>query len=114
MSHIWTTLKRMCPNMGATMKNLEVQIGRMATSLKRKLPSDIEVNLKEHCKAITLRSEKQVGESVPTKENISTPNKEDKQIVVEQENQGEGIQKAHKPYSILFPDNLPILKPALP
>ncbi|XP_022868533.1 uncharacterized protein LOC111388104 [Olea europaea var. sylvestris] len=60
-------------NMGATMKNLEVQISQLATSMKSqqkgKFPSDIEINPKEHCKAVILRSGKQTGESELTEDN---------------------------------------------
>ncbi|XP_022868727.1 uncharacterized protein LOC111388274 [Olea europaea var. sylvestris] len=70
-------------NMGATMKNLEVQIGQLATSMKSqqqgKFPSDTEVNPKEHCKAVILRNGKQVGESEPTEESNPTPDKEKEQ-----------------------------------
>ena len=41
------------------MKNLEVQIGQLATTInaqqKGTFPSNTEVNPKEQCKAITLR-----------------------------------------------------------
>ncbi|XP_022858882.1 uncharacterized protein LOC111379688 [Olea europaea var. sylvestris] len=54
-------------NMGAIMKNLEVQIGQLATSMKSqqqgKFPSDTKVNPKEYRKAVVLRSGKQVGEN---------------------------------------------------
>ncbi|XP_022883666.1 uncharacterized protein LOC111400483 [Olea europaea var. sylvestris] len=76
-------------NMGATMKNLEVQIGQLATSMKsqqkEKFPSDTEVIPKEHCKAIVLRSGKQVGKSEPTEDSNPTPDKEKEQVVEEQE-----------------------------
>lgn len=97
------------------MKNLEVQMGQLATSMKSqqqgKFPSDTEINPKEHCKAITLRSGKQIGESLPEEEKNSTPETETDQMVAEQET--EETQKAHKPHSISFPDNPPI-KPPLP
>ena len=50
-------------NMGATMKTLENHIGKLALAMKenssRSFPSDTKKNLRE-CKAITLRSGKQV------------------------------------------------------
>ncbi|XP_022883717.1 uncharacterized protein LOC111400543 [Olea europaea var. sylvestris] len=105
-------------NMGATMKNLEVQIGQLATSMKSqqkgKFPSDTEVNPKEHCKAVVLRSGKQVGESEPTEDSNPTPDKEKEQVVEEQEKQAKGTNKAHGTYSISFPDNPPILTLPLP
>ena len=55
-------------NQGAQLRNLEVQMGQMATMLSKRpqgsLPSTSEVNPrgegKEHCKAITLRSGREV------------------------------------------------------
>ncbi|XP_073273282.1 uncharacterized protein [Primulina huaijiensis] len=51
-------------NMGATMKSLEAQIGHLATALRDQnrghSPSNTEVNPKEQCKAITLRSGKEL------------------------------------------------------
>ncbi|XP_022863452.1 uncharacterized protein LOC111383569 [Olea europaea var. sylvestris] len=89
-------------NMGATMKNLEVQIGQLATSMKSqqkgKFPSDAE----------------QIGESELTENINPTPDKEKEQVVEEQEKQAKGTNKAHKPYSVSFPDNPPILTPPLP
>ncbi|PON42760.1 hypothetical protein PanWU01x14_279370 [Parasponia andersonii] len=53
-----------CNNMNATIKSLEVQIGQLANSIKGqisgKFPNDTETNPKYHCKAITLRSGKEV------------------------------------------------------
>lgn len=103
-------------NMGATLKNLEVHMGQLATSMKfqqqGKFSSDTEINAKERCKAITLRSGKQIGESMPEKVTSPTLDKEADQVAAQQE--AEEAQKAHKPYSISFPDNPPIIKPALP
>ncbi|XP_022881095.1 uncharacterized protein LOC111398428 [Olea europaea var. sylvestris] len=105
-------------NMGATMKNLEVQIGQLATSMKSqqkgKFPGDTEVNPKVHCKAIVLRSGKQVGENELTEDSNPTPDKEKEQVVEEQEKQAKGTNKAHKTYFVSFPDNPPILTPPLP
>ena len=60
-------------NQGAQLKNLEVQMGSMATMLSERpqgsLPSTSEVNTrregKEHCKAITLRSGREVAAPRP-------------------------------------------------
>ena len=56
-----------CTNMSATMKSLEVQVGQLATELKNqkkgKCPSDTKQNPRDHCKAITLRSGKEVESS---------------------------------------------------
>ncbi|XP_075473858.1 uncharacterized protein LOC142504902 [Primulina tabacum] len=62
-------------NMGATMKSLETQIGQLANALREQnmgqFPSNTEVNPKEQCKAVTLRSGKnwrelELGEVKPT------------------------------------------------
>ena len=55
-------------NQAAKLRNLEVQMGQMASLLKERqhgsLPSNSEINLKgerkEYCKAITLRSGKEL------------------------------------------------------
>ncbi|PON34318.1 hypothetical protein PanWU01x14_345350, partial [Parasponia andersonii] len=56
-------------NMGATMKSFEVQIGQLASSINAqktgKFLSDTEVNPKEHYKAITLISGREVGGPKP-------------------------------------------------
>ncbi|XP_022875816.1 uncharacterized protein LOC111394297 [Olea europaea var. sylvestris] len=53
-------------NLGATVKNLEVHIGQIATAIqsqqKGQFSNDTEVNPREHCNAITLRSGKAVEE----------------------------------------------------
>ena len=57
------------------MKNLEVQIGQLAMTINAQqigtFSSNIEVNPKEQCKAITLRSEREIERS-PSKETKST------------------------------------------
>ena len=60
-------------NQVGQLRNLEVQMGQMATMLAERpqgsLPSTLEVNLKregkEHCKAITLRSRREVAAPRP-------------------------------------------------
>ncbi|XP_022863492.1 uncharacterized protein LOC111383608 [Olea europaea var. sylvestris] len=86
----------------------------MKSQQEGKFPSDTEVNLREHCKAVVLRSGKQVGESEPAEESNSPPDKEEEQVVVEQEKQTKGTKTAHRPYSISFPYNPPIITPPLP
>ncbi|KAL2453097.1 Uncharacterized protein Adt_49403 [Abeliophyllum distichum] len=53
-------------NQGAAIKNLETQMGQMAIALSGRapgtLPSNTEVNPKEHVKAITTRSGVQLPE----------------------------------------------------
>ncbi|XP_022841946.1 uncharacterized protein LOC111365637 [Olea europaea var. sylvestris] len=88
-------------NLGATVKNLEVRI---------------EVNPREHCNAITLRSGKAVEErklrevGVPISDPILAREKHTEGQKIE----AEATKKIYKPYSISFPDNPPILKPPLP
>lgn len=65
-----------CNNMGATVKNLEIQIGQLATTINsqqgRTFPSSTEINSKEQCKAITLRNGKEIERS-PLNQTRSTP-----------------------------------------
>ncbi|XP_068666362.1 uncharacterized protein [Aristolochia californica] len=65
-----------CSNMGATMKNLEVQIGQLATTINAQqrgaFPSNTKVNPNEQCKAITLRSGREIERS-PSNKSKSTP-----------------------------------------
>ncbi|XP_035550037.1 uncharacterized protein LOC108989976 [Juglans regia] len=64
-----------CSNMGATIKNLEVQIGQLAKTINSQqrgtFPSNIEMNPNEQYKAITLRSGREIERS-PSKETNST------------------------------------------
>lgn len=80
-------------NMEAIMKNLEVRIGKLAISIKSqqqgKFPSDTEVNLKKHCKDITLRSGTKIGESMPIEVMTPIPDKEEERLNADQGNQGE-------------------------
>ncbi|XP_022857502.1 uncharacterized protein LOC111378519 [Olea europaea var. sylvestris] len=50
---------------------------------------------------------------MPTEEIIATLDKEEEQSNATQENQIKEIRKDYKPYSISFPDNLPIVEPIL-
>ncbi|XP_073139099.1 uncharacterized protein [Henckelia pumila] len=56
-------------NVGTSMKNLEIQIGQLANGLTNQqrgsFPSNTEVNPIEQCKAITLRSGKEVWVDEP-------------------------------------------------
>ncbi|PON34362.1 hypothetical protein PanWU01x14_344900, partial [Parasponia andersonii] len=58
-----------CTNINATLKSLEVNISQLANSIKGqqfgKFPTDIETNPKDYCKAITLRSGKQMETPKP-------------------------------------------------
>ncbi|KAL2486517.1 Uncharacterized protein Adt_31273 [Abeliophyllum distichum] len=72
-------------NQGASIKNLETQMGHMVIALSGRapgtLPSNIEVNPKEHVKAITTRSGVQLPEihvkrSIPNNEKVSSTNEE--------------------------------------
>ncbi|XP_030939518.1 uncharacterized protein LOC115964323 [Quercus lobata] len=109
-----------CSNMGATMKNLEVQIGQLATTINANqrgtFPNNTEVNPKEQCKAITLRSGREIKRT-PSKETESTPtapnNGQSKNKVKEEEIVDDTIRETDKPPSISFPDNSPILSTPL-
>ena len=58
------------------MKSLETQVGQLANELKNqhkgKFPNDTEQNPKDHCKAITLRSRKEVESSRQREEKEET------------------------------------------
>ncbi|XP_028088313.1 uncharacterized protein LOC114288887 [Camellia sinensis] len=114
-------IKTHCTNMGATMKNLEVQIGQLATTINAQqrgtFPSNTEVNPKEQCKAITVRSRKEIERS-PSKETKSTltavnngqsKNKEEEEEIVE-----DTPREMDMPQVISFPDNPPILSTPFP
>ena len=62
----FNSLETHCVNMGAMIKTLETQIGKLAIAVQeqssRTFPSDTEKNPRE-CKAITLRSGKELEET---------------------------------------------------
>ncbi|XP_073273299.1 uncharacterized protein [Primulina huaijiensis] len=68
-------------NMGTTMKSLETQIGQLANALKDQnrgqFPSNTEVNPREQCKAVTLRSGKKIGIPDSAEESVETLVEED-------------------------------------
>ncbi|XP_075504544.1 uncharacterized protein LOC142541982 [Primulina tabacum] len=98
-------------NMGATMKSLETQIGQLANALKDQnrgqFPSNTEVNPREQCKAVTLRSGKEIGIPKPTEENA--------EICVE-ENDGKGASVGEEKVEELKKviEQQPLLKVNLP
>ena len=110
-----------CSNMGATMKNLEVQIGQLATTINAQqrgtFPSNTEVNPTEQCKAITLKSGREIEWS-PSKETESTPtapnNGQSKNKVEEEEIVDDTLRETDMPPTISFLDNPPILSTPLP
>ena len=112
----WTTL-RPTSNMSATMKSLEVQVGQLATELKNqkkgKCPSDTKQNPRDHCKAITLRSGKEVESSRQEEKNGKEAEVE---VEVEVEIEAKKVKpaEASKPRGISFPNNSPIISPPLP
>ncbi|XP_073137428.1 uncharacterized protein [Henckelia pumila] len=69
-------------NMGASMKNLEIQIGKLANTLTNQqrgaFLSNTEVNPIEHCKVVTLKSGKEVGIANPTVEETKVEAKQTK------------------------------------
>ena len=103
------------------MKNLEVQIGQLATTINAQqggnFPSNTEVNPKEQCKAITLRSGREIKRS-PSKETESTPttpnNGQNKNKVEEEEIVDDTLRDTDMLPSISFPDNPPILSTPFP
>ncbi|XP_075475699.1 uncharacterized protein LOC142509748 [Primulina tabacum] len=62
-------------DMGATMKSLETQIGQLANALRDQnrgqFPSNTELNPKKQCKAVTLRSRKELEVQSP-KERVES------------------------------------------
>ena len=110
-----------CSKMGATMKNLEVQIGQLATTTNAQqsgtFPSNTEVNPKKQCKTITLRSGREIERSA-LKETESTPitpnNGQSKNKVEEEEIVDDTLRETDKPPSISFPNSPPILSTPLP
>ncbi|XP_073049622.1 uncharacterized protein [Primulina eburnea] len=95
-------------NMDATMKSLETQIGQLSNALKDQnkgqFPSNTKVNPREQCKAVTLRSGKEIGIPDPTDENA--------EICVE-ENDGMGAsvgeEKVEEPKKLIEHQPLPKL-----
>ncbi|XP_073294558.1 uncharacterized protein [Primulina huaijiensis] len=73
-------------NMGATMKSLETQIGQLANALRDQnrgpFPSNTEVNPKELCKAVTVRSGKELEVQSPKKMVESEKSVEDVEFEV--------------------------------
>ncbi|XP_075473911.1 uncharacterized protein LOC142504960 [Primulina tabacum] len=91
-------------NMGATMKSLETQIGQLANALRDQnrgqFPSNTEVKPKEQCKAVTLRSGKELEVQSP-KERMDK-----EKTVEEEETEGSKAEaEAEQP---------PVFKPTLP
>ena len=62
----WDIIETHCSNMNATMKSLETQVGQLANELKTNRRGSflvIQRKILDHCKAITLRSGKEVESS---------------------------------------------------
>ena len=101
-------------NMNASIKNLENQKGQLAHSMKesssRSFPSDTKNNTKE-CMAITLRSEKEIGDSKEV-ENEKIENEKEKVKVGQKEKKKEKDKFTSR--RILFPDNPPLIVPPFP
>ncbi|XP_073025060.1 uncharacterized protein [Primulina eburnea] len=93
-------------NMGATMKSLETQIGQLANALKDQnrgqFPSNTEVNPREQCKAVTLRSGKEIGIPEPTEESVEITVEED-----EGKSASVGEEKVEEPEKLLKQQSLP-------
>ncbi|XP_068649019.1 uncharacterized protein [Aristolochia californica] len=107
--------------MGATTKNLEVQLGQLATTINAQqrgaFPSNTEMNPNEQCKAITLRSGREIERS-SSKESKSTPtvanNGQRKNKVEEEEIVNYTLRETDVLATISFPNNPPILSTPLP
>ncbi|XP_073049604.1 uncharacterized protein [Primulina eburnea] len=93
-------------NMGARMKSLETQIGQLANALKDQnrgqFPSNTEVNPREQCKAVTLRSGKEIGVPEPTVESVEVTVEED-----EGKSESVGEEKVEEPEKLLKQQPLP-------
>ncbi|XP_024993124.1 uncharacterized protein LOC112526915 [Cynara cardunculus var. scolymus] len=89
-------LKGFINQTNATLRNFETQLGQFAADLKNRpqgtLPSDTETP-KEHVKAVTLRSDKNLGDSNAAKETPSKP--------ICQENISHSFDTSK--FSVLFP-----------
>ena len=76
-------------NQAAQLRNLEVQMGQMASLLSKRqhenLPSTSEVNPrreeKKHCKVVTLRSGKTLEQSIEAQEEDENPVRSEKSSV---------------------------------
>ncbi|KAJ4724863.1 DNA-directed DNA polymerase [Melia azedarach] len=104
-------------NIRAIVKSLKVQVGQLATSIKslhnEKFPSDKEVNPREQCKVITLRSGKEL-ELLKCKENKAKEDKMKESEVIGKKVEKKAQKEVFKPHGISFPDNPPIITPPLP
>ncbi|XP_073275408.1 uncharacterized protein [Primulina huaijiensis] len=98
-------------NMCATMKSLETQIGQLANGLKDQnrgqFPRNTEVNPREQCNAVTLRSGKEIGIPEPTVENVEILAKKDNEKGASVEK-----QKVEEPKKVL--EQKPLSKVNLP
>ncbi|XP_073063937.1 uncharacterized protein [Primulina eburnea] len=93
-------------SMGATMKSLETHIGQLANALKDQnkgqFPSNTEVNPREQCKAVTLRSGKEIGIQEPAEESV--------EILVEEDDGNDTSvreEKVEEPEKVLKQQPLP-------
>ncbi|GLT29119.1 hypothetical protein SLA2020_040050 [Shorea laevis] len=86
------SLEAAVENQGASIRNLEVQLGQLANVISGRsqgaLLSNTEINPKEHVKAINLRSGKQIGEE------------EDKEKESKEEEKENEIQELPKPKEV--------------
>ena len=109
------------------MKNLETQMGQLANKLKNQqkgnFPSDTEQNPRDHCKAITLRSGKEVESSRKKKEKRKEVETEI-EVEIEPKRPVDAVptrcseipvrcSEGPKSRGISFPKNPPIISPPL-
>ncbi|XVF53849.1 hypothetical protein PTKIN_Ptkin05aG0131900 [Pterospermum kingtungense] len=92
-------------NLGANVKTMEIQIGQMASTInaqqKGNFPSDTQVNPREHCKVITLRSGTTL-ENLKLKRNeaFSLKNKAEEKLSHEEDKEENTTKGAKKPNNI--------------
>ncbi|XP_024028257.1 uncharacterized protein LOC112093645 [Morus notabilis] len=111
------TLVQLTQNLVASQRNMEVQIGQLANEVNShpqgNFPSSTETNPKEQCKAITLRSGKELKEPARKREE-ETYGKKEADVEISEVLEKETEQGAKKPATKLFMNNPPLYTPLLP
>ncbi|KAI3451359.1 hypothetical protein Pfo_008024 [Paulownia fortunei] len=96
IDNIETQLGHLASSLGAQMKSMETQIGHLTTEInaqkhKGNFPSDTEMNPREHCKAIQLRSGTKIKGPEMQSSKVDEPmaNTSSESPIVEQPNEEE-------------------------
>ncbi|XP_062118885.1 uncharacterized protein LOC133832577 [Humulus lupulus] len=102
------------PNMGASMKKIETQVGQLANAVnsnhKGSFPSDTVVNPKESCQAVSLRSGKVLDEG-----NVQASLSEKIEPVVREVDKEEQAKKqSGSDKNDMKKDRLPLYQPPIP